>query len=94
MAGPGMSATYHFVWMHLGFASIPGLLISRHLSTPYCGIHIPLYAVSLVVLVSNPVGSPFRFICLGYSLPNTLRGITLPPAPVLTFTQKEALDLP
>ena len=60
--------------------SFPGLHISRHLSTPYCGICIPLYVVSLVVLVSNPGGSPFRFICLGYSIPNTLRDVTLPPA--------------
>ena len=59
MAGTGMSATYHFVWMHLGFAPFPDLHISRHLTAPYCGIHIPLYAMSLVVLVSNPVGSPF-----------------------------------
>ena len=49
---------------------------------------------SLVVLVSNPVGSSFRFlclICLGYSVSNTLRGMTLPPALVSTFTQTEAL---
>ena len=59
MAGPDVSATYHFVWMHLGFAPLQGFHISRHLSDPYCGIHIPFYAVSLVVLVFNPVGSPF-----------------------------------
>ena len=94
MAVPGMSATYHFVWICLGFGLFPGLHISRHLSTPYCEIYIPLYAVTLVVLVSNPVGSPFRFICLGYSLSNTLRCMTLSPAPVSTFTQTEALVLP
>ena len=65
MVGPGVSATYHFVWIHQGYALLPGLHINRHWSTPYSGICIPLYAVTLVVLVSNPVGSPFRFICLG-----------------------------
>ena len=94
MAGPSMSATYHSFWMCLGFAPLPGLHINGHLSAPYCGIHIPLYAVSLVVLVPNPVGSPFRFNCLGYSLSNTLRGITLSPAMVSTFTQAEAFVLP
>ena len=56
--------------MHLGFATFPGLYISRHLSTPYCGIHIPLHATSLVVLVSNPVGSPFRFITISWKVHN------------------------
>ena len=65
--GCGVSATYHFVWMHQGFTPLPGLHINRDLSTPYCGICIPLYAVSLVVLFSNPVGLPFRVICLRYS---------------------------
>ena len=82
IAGADMSATYHFVWIHLGCTAGPGLQISGHISAPYCGIHVQLYAVSLVVLVSNPVGSPFKCICLGYCLSNTLRGITLPPIPV------------
>ena len=86
MTSYGMPATYHFVCMHLDFTPLPGFLISGQLSTPYCGICIPLHAVSLVVLVSDPVASQFRFICLGYSPSNTLRGMTLPPAPVLTFT--------
>ena len=77
MAGPGMSATYYFVWICLGFAPFPSSHISGHLSTPYCGIHIPLYAVSLVVLVSNPVGSLLRFICISYRLSNTPRGMAL-----------------
>ena len=94
MAGPGVSATYHFVWMHLGFAPFPGLHISWYLSSPYCGIHVPLYGVSLVVLVSNPISSPVRFIGLGYSPSNTLRGMILPPTLVLTFTWTEALVLP
>ena len=62
MAGPGVSAKYHFVWICQGFAPFPGLHISRHLYVPYCGIHVPLYAVSLVVLVSNHVGLPFKFM--------------------------------
>ena len=94
MAGPDMSTTYHSVWICLGFAPFPGLHISGNLSAPFLRNQHSLYAVSSVVLVFNPVSSPFRFICLGYRLSNALRGMTLPPALVLTFTQIEALVLP
>ena len=94
MAGPGVSAAYHLVWIHLGLAPLPGLHIRRHLSVPYCGIGVPLYAVRNMLLGSSPVGSPFISIWLGYSLSMTLNGMTFPHALVSTFIQTEELVLP
>ena len=94
LTGPSVSATYPFVWIHLGFGPFPGLHTSRHLSTPYCGIHVPLYAGSLVVLVFSILLLHHLDSSVWYSFSNNLRGMTLPLTPVSTFTQTRALILP
>ena len=52
---------------------------------PNSGMFDLLYAISLVSQGQSPVGLPSVVICLGNNLAKIQKGITLPPAPVLTL---------
>ena len=92
MVGPGVSATYQYDFTLWG--QEPGQFgcqVMGPWSAPYRGIWDPLYAVSLVLMWSRPVGRPTGLIWSGYRCRNTWRGNTLPPALVSTLMQSEAV---
>ena len=67
IAGPGVSATYHFILTFLGLFPFLGFLITGHCKDVNYLMIVPLYAVSNVPLAPHPVGSPVSVIQLGYS---------------------------
>ena len=85
IAGPGVSATYHYLWRRLVIHQFLGVQSPWVLKVPNCLMGDPLYAVKHVEDGLSPVGFPSLSNLLGNSLANVRRGMMLPPASVSTL---------